>query len=625
MTTRVPWRSLAGLVAAAGVALAVSGCSQGGGSASDAASTEKVTRDDIAVAVGGVGRIVQAGLIARTAETAAGASTPGSATTAPANSVFPQATGNILRYLVAPGQRVVRGQPLLLLNDGGVAAAAVTQTGDDVAASTLELAQLRRSQSADVSIAQLEVKRAQADFETLLGGTRAARDRAIATAKRNVELAQSRLDRILGPPRPGDLRAAEVEVTKAVADLAALTRPAPPPSAQAVAAAEQAVTAATQKLAKLTGPPDPVAISSAQLEVKQAEANLVVLQARVDPPTQAELDAANAAVTAARAKLTQAQAPASLADVSAADAEVKKAQADLHALITPPPPASPEAIAAAQKSVDAAKLKLAKISGRPSGIDVTAGRLDLGRARGELKTLQSGPSAAAKAAAAQAVTSARAKLAQLSSSSIGIAQLKVRDALARRATARLAVRLLTVRSPSRGTVTGLLSVRGAPVDRSTPVAAVTDLDHLAVNVELSEFDVAHVKIGQKASVSVDALGGKSFPGSVTFVALTGTETSGVVTFPVRVAIARSGAVKSGMNVSVRIVVAQKSDALLVPLDAVTRDGKGRAFVTVVDKAGDETKSPVTLGLANNEAVEIVKGVDEGQSVVLSSPATAGAD
>ena len=626
MVTHVSWRSLAWPAGALAIAVVASGCSvSGGGSAAETTPAEKVTRDDIVVSVGGVGRIVQARAIGRTIEITTGGGTPGSSTPAPANAVFSQASGNIVRYLVRPGQRVRFRQPLLRLDDGGVARAAFNQAKDDVSTARLELAQLRASRPADLSIAELDVKRAQADLETLLGGVPGVRARAIQTARRNVLLSRQRLDRVLGPPRPGDLRAAEVELTKAVADLAALNKPAPPPSAQAVAAAQQAVTAATQKLTKLTGPPDPVVVTAAQLDVKQAEANLVVLQARVDPPTQAELDAANAAITAARAKLTQVQGAPNAADVAAADAEVKKAQADLEALTRVPPPPSTEALAAAQKSVDAANQKLAKLKGRPSGSDVTAARLELARARGDLVALETGPSAAARAAAEQAVRSARARLGQLSRSPIAIASLKVRTALARRAAARFALRLLTVRSPLNGTVTSLLSAPGAPIDRSTPVATVSDLASLAVSVDLSEFDVAQVKVGQQATVSVDALGGKSFPGKVTFVALTGSETSGVVTFPVRIGIKRSGAVKSGMNVSVRIIVAQRSDALLVPLDAITRDDRGDAFVTVADKQGNEKKIPVTLGLANNEADEIVKGVGEGQSVVLAAPAAAGAD
>jgi RND family efflux transporter MFP subunit len=629
VNTRVPWRAVTGLAVAAVAVLVVAFHFVGRGSAAEPPPTEKVSRDDIVVSVGGVGRVIQAGAVTRVPDAATSAGTSGgtSASSAPpANAVYPRTTGNVRKYLVVPGQRVAFGQPLLELDDGGAALAAVQLAEDDLAGARLELAQALGAQSLDLSAAELDAKRARAELETLLGGTPAARARAIRAATRNVEFARGRLDRALAPATVADVRTAEAEVKKAEADLAALKKPATPPSAKAVASAEQAVAAAQLKLARLTGPPDPVALSAAQADVELAEANLTVLKQRVDPaPTQAEFEAASAALEAAWTKRTQVAGPPNPADVSAAESDVKKAEADLDALTKATPPPTPEALAAGAKAVEAAKLKLAKLNGPPSAADVSAARLDLERAQSDLRALQLGPSSAAMDAALQAVSSSQAKLARLSGSPVGIARLKVKAAAAKLRTAHLTLRLLTVRSPSHGTVTALLSERGAPVERTTPIATVTNLDHLAVSVDLSEFDVAQVKLGQKVAVSVDALGGKNFPGKVGFVALTGTETSGVVTFPVRVRLARSGGLKPGMNVTVRIVVARRGDVLQVPLEAVTRDG-ANTYVTVVNKSGKETERDVKLGLANNEIVEVVDGLREGESVVvLGGPAEAGAE
>lgn len=611
MITRVTLQGFVGLAATAAVAVTAAGCF-GGGSVAEQSPGEEVTRDDIVVSVGGVGRIVQSGAVTRAPD-----STTSGATPAPANAVYPKTGGNVLAYFVKPGQRVAFRQPLLRLDDGGTAAAALQQAGGDLATARSELAQLLSSRPADVGAAELDVKRAQAELETVLGGTPAVRARAIRAARRSVELAQSGLGRLVAPPNAADVRAVEAEVKKAEAELAALRKPASSSSPKAVAAAEQAVTAAKERLARVTGPPDPVAVSAAQNDVAQAESTLSLLLAREDPPpTPAELAAARAAVEAARSKRTQLQGPPHPADVAAADGDVKRAEADLEALTRR---ASPEALAAAERTVDAAELKLVKLKSPPNPADVRAARLELERARAELKALQIGASPAAKSAAQQALTFSRAKLAQLSGSPIEIGRLKVTAAESRRSAARSAVRLLTVRSPWDGTVTALLRIPGAPVDRSTPVATVTDLDSPAVEVDLSEFDVAQVKLGQKAVVSVDALGGRTFPGEVAFVALTGTETAGVVTFPVRITLKSSAGLKPGMNVSVRIVVAQKEDVLQVPLEAVTRDEEDNAVVTVVDESGQETEQQVELGLANNESVEIVEGLREGQSIVIPEP------
>jgi RND family efflux transporter MFP subunit len=617
VATRVPCSELARLTLAAITVLVVAGCQlPGGGSASEPTPTEKASLDDIEVSVGGVGRIVQSKAVTRAPDP----TTTSGATSAPANAVYPTTSGNVLKYLVVPGQRVARGQPLLRLDDGGTAAAAAKQAGGDLAVARLELAQLLGSRPAEVGAAMLDVKRAQAELEIVRGGTPAGRARAIRAARRNVELARNGLRRILAPASSADVRAVEAEVRKAEAERAALKKPAPRPSTKAVVAAEQAVIAANYRFDKVVGPPDPVAAAVAQQEVAQAESNLTLLLAQREPSAAPpEIFAARAAVDAARAKRTQITGPPDAATVAAAVADQKKAEADLEALTKAPPRPSAEAVAAAETLVDAANLKLVKLKGAPNAADVRGARLELERAQAEERALRLGASPAARSAAEQAVRSSRAKLAQLSGSPIEVARLKIKAAEAKRNAARFALRPLTVRSPSDGTVTAVLSVPGAPVDRSTPIATVTDLDSLAASVDLSEFDVAQVKLGQTAVVSVDALGGKAFPGKVAFVALVGTETAGVVTFPVRVTLTRSGGLKPGMNVSVRIIVAQKGDVVQVPLEAVTRDQDDNAFVTVVDQSGQETKRPVKLGLANNESVEIVKGLREGESVVLAEP------
>ena len=153
--------------------------------------------------------------------------------------------------------------------------------------------------------------------------------------------------------------------------------------------------------------------------------------------------------------------------------------------------------------------------------------------------------------------------------------------------ARAAERLLTIRAPAAGTVSSLLVAPGAAVDATKAILTVASLDRLGVTIDLSEFDVAQVRRGQKAVVNVDALGGEPYAGSVEYVPLTGTDTNGVITFPVEVSLRKAPGVKPGMNVSVRIIVARKSNVLQLPLEAILRDGEDRPYVTVVDESGQE--------------------------------------
>jgi multidrug efflux pump subunit AcrA (membrane-fusion protein) len=781
------------LIVAAVVAVAATGVwqPQTHDALSASLPTVAASRQDVVVSVGGVGRIIEARSsadISVPASTASGGGSAGAATnsgsssTAPGDAVFPRATGHVLRFLVVPGERVAANQEIAVLDDGGASAAAVSQAENDRAIARLELRQKRTSdplngvpatpaelaagraallaarshlaqvlgpaRPADVSAASSDVRRAEADYQTLLKGTSADRAAAIRLARDTIASAKAKLKQTLSapaaadvsaanadiakaaadlaalrqPPSAADVSAAKADIAKAVADLAALQQPPSaadvsaanadiakaaadlaalqqPPSAEAVAAAQQAVTTAKQKLATLTGPPDPLALSAAQLDVRKAESDLAALTRLIDPPaTPAELAAAEKAVEVANQRLVRLQGPPDPNEVNAAQLEVNKAAADLTALQKPP---SAEAIAAATAALDAARAKRAKLSqpsaeaiaaataaldaarakraklSRPSveaiaaataalhaarekraklfqppnRADVRSQRLDIERATEELRILREGPSPTGRAAARQAIIAAKVKLKQLLGAAlpsdvtaarleigraeadlavlrarggparpidIQLAQLKVALAQAKLASARFSQRLLTVRTPWSGTVRTLLTLAGAPVDGSTPVAAVADLDHLGVTVALSEFDAAEVKRGLPAEVSVDALGGKTFDGRVEFTALAGADSGGVVTFPVEVSLAHSAGLKPGMNVSVRIIVAERRNVVALPLEAVSRDENDRAFVRVPGPSGNTVQHRVTLGLANNKNVQIVSGLRAGEDVVVAA-------
>ena len=110
---------------------------------------------------------------------------------------------------------------------------------------------------------------------------------------------------------------------------------------------------------------------------------------------------------------------------------------------------------------------------KPLRSDVLAARLDVRRAEADLTVL-------------------RARGGPAGPLDIALARVKVETARSRLDSAEAAQRLQTVRAPLSGTVTQLLTVRGAPVDTLTPLMTVIDLDRLAVSVALSEFEVAQV-------------------------------------------------------------------------------------------------------------------------------------
>ena len=591
-TTRVPRRALIALALAAAVAIVISlsvGRLQSAPAASESGASAKASKGDVVLSVGGVGRIVQAGRSAEIAVPAAagGAAAPASAgsassaaaAAASASAVFPQATGHLARFLVARGQHVAAGQALALLDDRGSAAAAVAQARNDVAMALVDLRQKRTS-------------------DPLRGLPPTSAE--LAAARGAVTTARLRLARLLRGPRPADVSAARLDVNRAEADIETLLGGSPQAHAEAILIAQHNVQLAQERLDRILAPPSAADVAVAQADVRRAESDLAVLfKPGATVPVPEEIIAARAALDAARQKLARLLAPPSPADVTAARLDLERAQAELRRLEAGP---SPAALAAARQALHTARARLNQLLGPPLPSDVAAARQEVFRAEADLAVL-------------------RARGGPASPLDVALARLKVVAAQLRLASARVSEPLLTVRAPSSGTVTALLTVPGAPVDPSTPIAAVADLARLAVDVDLSEFDVARVKPGLRAVVSVDALGGESFSGKVRFAALTGTNTGGVVTYPVRVRIAHADGLRPGMNVSVRIIVAKRLGVLQLPLEAVSRDEEDRATVTVIDAAGETSLRKVTLGLASNDNVEIVKGLRAGERVALPESQT----
>ncbi len=582
---------------------------RGGSPPKAAAPVVTATRGKVTDAVRGVGRITEASastqiVAGRGASASAGggpASAGAGAGAVPSNAVFSRASGHVDQLLVRPNQRVRAGQLIAVIDDGGVAAAAAAQAQSDYSSALLEA-------QADDQAAQVEADRAAADLETLNGGVPAARARALSIARRNVRLARQRLTTAVSPPTPADVGAARADVAKAEADLAAL-QTVPPPAPAPLAAAQQAVAVAQAKIATLGAGPDPVAVAAADADVRKAEADLTVVKTRDPPATPQEIDVATLAVTTARATLTRVSGPRDPAELATAQLDLDRARAELAAL-TQPPVTSPVAITAAQGALDAARLKLRRVLAGAVAADRSSARLELQRAESELRTLEVGPSTTAVAAARQALSASAARLAFVRS------QPRVKAARALLTSAQLSTELLTVRAINSGTVTGLLTSRGAPVDPSTPVATVADLQHLAASVDLSEFDVAQVRPGLKAIVSVDALGGRAVTGKVRFVALTGADNGGLVTFPVQISIAETKGLRTGLNVSVRIILAQRKNVVKVPLEAVSSDAKERSIVRVIDGSGKTSVRRVETGLEDNKNVEIISGLRAGERLAL---------
>jgi len=169
-----------------------------------------------------------------------------------------------------------------------------------------------------------------------------------------------------------------------------------------------------------------------------------------------------------------------------------------------------------------------------------------------------------------------------------------------------------------GTATGTSSSSsGGSSSSSGGVVTITDPDAFTVKVALSESDIPAVKVGQKATISFDALPDLTLTGKVTSIDLAGTNTQGVVSYGVVVTPdVTDPAIKAGMTATVNIITQVAADVLAVPSSAVKSQGNTK-YVQVLEN-GVPVNVTVEVGISAGSYVEIKSGLTEGQEVVVQT-------
>ena len=157
-------------------------------------------------------------------------------------------------------------------------------------------------------------------------------------------------------------------------------------------------------------------------------------------------------------------------------------------------------------------------------------------------------------------------------SSIKNAQLALDDAELGIEKAQDAVDDYVVEAPIEGTVVKKNSKVGDTIDSSNatdPLCVIYDLSSVKFSIDVDETEIALVKIGQKATVTADAVEGE-FEGVVTKVPVDGVNENGVTTYTIEIQIENYGDLLPGMNVNAEIVVEEADDVIAVPVNSVNR-------------------------------------------------------
>jgi len=221
--------------------------------------------------------------------------------------------------------------------------------------------------------------------------------------------------------------------------------------------------------------------------------------------------------------------------------------------------------------------------------------------------------------------------------------------------ARQALEDATIESPISGTVIsrpislGTIITPANGQANGTTMMTLADLSRVRMRVTIDEVEMANVRVGESATVSVDAFPDHVFNGSIEKIEPQAVVTQGVTFFPVQITVDnREGLLMPGMNGEVTIRAADLSNVIQIPIDAIRpttelapvarmfaipidtlinslrRDlvstegttGLPGRYVVVARPDGSYEMRLIKIGPTDLRVAQVLDGVKEGDKVVL---------
>ena len=188
----------------------------------------------------------------------------------------------------------------------------------------------------------------------------------------------------------------------------------------------------------------------------------------------------------------------------------------------------------------------------------------------------------------------------------------------------------TITSPIRGTVIDKNYKAGETSETGKVLCSIYDLSYLTMTLSVDELDISDIAVGQRVEITADAVEGKIYTGVVTKVSVAGTSSGGTTTYPVTVRIDETEGLLPGMNVDAAITLQSASGVLAIPSGAlnrgntvlVTADSPSAANGTAIE-GGEYYSVPVEIGASDSSYIEIISGLQEGDTVAYIPTTSSG--
>jgi len=586
-----------------------------------------IRKSVIAAAVAGVFAAACSGAPAaaetRTAQVTRGAVTQtvavsGSVSSAGTVKLNPPTNGKVAQLFVAVGQQVTAGQPLAALDTTDLQSALTTAQNNLDAAQTnynkalsgvsdaqSSYSQTQQSTASDIATAQAALAKLKANYsaaKTNFSSLYGSLINDLATYVSQISVAQQQMAKVQSDlaqaNQISDNKSAQTAMYQASAALGNAQNYVngvyQAGEADYIAAVNQILNAASAFDAAVAANADTAAaaqqLSTAQVAYSSATSRLT-----------SAIDAPNGQLSSAQSSATSAQNSLNTLNAKS-DTTLDAARADVAALLVTLTGETQGAINAKNK-ITQIGTTVTTISDAISGSYATA-----------VQNV-----AAAQLRAAQSLQSAQTSL-NNQPSNVQSALNSLNNTQTAVATAQANLDSAVIKATVAGVVTTISAQVGENVTSTstTGFIVIANTGSMALQGTIGEADVVKLKLGQVATVTVDAIGTAKMTGKVTSLDPVATISAGVPVYGVDVTIdLPNQSVKPGMSGTANVIIASSPNALTVPNLAV-KTASGRRYLTVM-KDGQQVDTDVTFGISNDTVTEVLTGVQEGDVVVLPQP------
>lgn len=186
-----------------------------------------------------------------------------------------------------------------------------------------------------------------------------------------------------------------------------------------------------------------------------------------------------------------------------------------------------------------------------------------------------------------------------------------------------------VYAPISGTVNGLSLVLGSVIASQSSnsnaasaqrIASIVTDANPTITLNLTQIDAPKVKVGDKATITLDAFSDKTYTGKVVSIDTVGSVSSNVTTYPTVIQLdTQNPEMYPNMSATANIILDTRDNVLIVPTSAVLTQN-GQSTVRIM-KNGAMLSVNVTVGKSSDTETEIITGLSEGDTVVTSITTT----